>query len=197
MTQEELRDHLRNDVVAAAPLLLGTTLVRGNLRARIVEVEAYRADDPACHAYRKTKMKNMVMFGASGYAYIYFNYGVHWMLNITAHEAGIPAAVLIRAAEPLAGLETMRANRGVSADTELASGPGKLAKAFGITNLDNGADLLTPSDKGLHILSAEQPVINIRALPRVGIAEGKWHDVPWRFVDGDRLKWVSKPRPKE
>jgi len=196
MTQEELRNHLREDVVAAAPLLLGATLVRGGLRARIVEVEAYRVDDPACHAYRKTKMKNMVMFGEPGFAYIYFNYGVHWMLNITAHPEGIPAAILVRAAEPLEGLDTMRSNRGVAPDTELLSGPGKLAKGFGITNLDNGIDLLTPTDSGLHILAAQEAVKDVRALPRVGIAEGKWHEVPWRFIDGNALKWVSKPRPK-
>lgn len=194
MTTEELRERLRADVVAAAPLLLGATLVRGDLTARIVEVEAYRVDDPACHAFGKRKMKNPAMYGDPGFAYVYFNYGVHWMLNVTACDPGHPGAILVRAAEPLTGLETMRAHRGGVVDTELLSGPGKLAKAFGITDQDNATDLL--DGVGLHLVPAEAPIRYVRALPRVGIAEGKWHEVPWRFVDGDRLAWISKPKPK-
>jgi len=183
---------LREDVVTAAPALLGSTLVRSEMRARIVEVEAYRSDDPACHAYRRRTPRTDVMYGQPGIAYVYFNYGVHWMLNIVAHAPGDPAAILIRAAEPLVGLDLMRANRGVARDRDLLSGPGKLANAFGITGADTGTDLLAIDSTGLHILPPSAPVSHIQSSPRIGIAEGKWHEVPWRFIDGDAIKWVSR-----
>ena len=170
-------------------------MVRGEMRARIVETEAYRgSDDPACHAYRKTAMRNMVLFGPPGLAYVYFNYGMHWMLNVSAHPEGDAAGILIRAAEPLAGIELMRANRPNVPDRELLNGPGKLAKAFGITKEENGIDLLHPGSP-LRIETAV-PAPQIVTGPRVGIAEGKGHETPWRFMDADRLEWVSRPRPK-
>src|SRR5689334_10400345 len=98
---------LESDVLRGAKSLLGTELVRGIRRARIIEVEAYRADDPGCHAFRGQTARNEIMFGTAGFVYVYFNYGVHWMLNVTAHSHGDPAAVLIRAAEPLEALEEM------------------------------------------------------------------------------------------
>lgn len=192
MSTEELLALLAKDVVEAAPALLGATLVRGAMRARIVEVEAYRSDDPACHAYNGRTPRTEIMFGPPGFAYVYFNYGVHWMLNVVCHEVGDPAAILIRAAKPLAGLEQMRLNRDVTRDRDLLSGPGKLAKTFGITGADNGLDLLGHGD--LLIVPAEAQVENVVAGPRVGIAVGKWHDVPWRFVDGDAREWMSRPR---
>jgi len=190
MTNVELLAILRADVVAAAPALLGATIVRGEMRGRIVEVEAYRSDDPACHAYRRRTPRTEVMYGRAGVAYVYFNYGVHWMLNVVAHEVGDPAAILIRAAVPMAGLDRMRENRGVLKDRDLLSGPGKLAKAFGITGADTGIDLLA-SSSDLHLVPPVEPVLNVRAGPRIGIAEGKWHDVPWRFIDADAEQWVS------
>lgn len=190
-----MRDLLNRDVVAAAPALLGAILVRGEMRARIVETEAYRAaDDPACHAYRKTTMRNMVLFGPPGLAYVYLNYGMHWMLNISAHPDGDAAGILFRAAEPLAGLEEMRSNRPGIADKELLTGPGKLCKAFGIDRDFNGIDLLDPTSE-LRLELAE-PVKKILVGPRIGIAEGKGHDTPWRFMDADRTPWVSRPRPR-
>ncbi|AIE85147.1 DNA-3-methyladenine glycosylase [Fimbriimonas ginsengisoli] len=195
MTQEQLRDLLRQDVVAAAPALLGSTLVYGPMRARIVETEAYRGeDDPACHAYRKSSMKNMVLFGEPGHAYIYLNYGVHWMLNISAHRSGDAAGILVRAAEPIEGIEQMRINRPGVADEELLNGPGKLCKGFGITQAVNGVDLLDLAGE-LHIEAAPEPVAKVITGPRIGLATGKWHDVPWRFIEADRLRWVSRPRP--
>jgi len=188
-------DLLETDVVAATPLLLGAELVRGDLRARIVEVEAYRGeDDPACHAYGKTKMKNMVLFGPPGLAYIYFNYGVHWMLNVSAHAEGRAAGILIRAAEPLVGFETFRQRRPkAKRDEDLLSGPGKLTAAFAIGPQDNGFNLFD----GSYELSIEigEPAPHVITGPRVGIAVGKAHDLPWRFMDADRMRWVSKPRP--
>jgi DNA-3-methyladenine glycosylase len=162
------------------------------MRARIVEVEAYRSDDPACPAYRGRTPRTEVMYGPPGVAYVYFNYGVHWMLNVVAHPPGDASAILIRAAEPLDGLEIMRANRGVAKDRDLLSGPGKLAKAFGITGADNGADLFHADPAGIALLPPDAPVRQVVATPRIGIAEGKWHEVPWRFIDSEAMEWVSK-----
>jgi DNA-3-methyladenine glycosylase len=192
MKREEQLAILREDVVAAAPALLGATLVRGPMRARIVEVEAYRSDDPACHAFQRRTPRTEVMYGQPGIAYVYFSYGVHWMLNVVAHPPGDPAAILVRAAMPLEGLDFMRANRGVSGDRDLLSGPGKLAKAFGITGVDNGIDLFATEPSGLHIVPPDSPVRIVQARPRIGIAEGKWHDVPWRFIDDGASEWVSR-----
>jgi DNA-3-methyladenine glycosylase len=190
----QLQHLLEANVLAAAPALLGWTLVRGEMRARIVEVEAYRgADDRACHAFGKTKMKNMALFGPPGRAYVYLNYGVHWMLNISAHEEGNAAGILIRAAEPLAGLEEMRANRPGVTDRELLRGPGKLGRAFGVGPEDNGLDLLKPESR-LHLEEGDE----VRAVvtgPRVGIASGKGDELPWRFIDAGRLISASRPLP--
>lgn len=191
---DALRDLLSRDVVAAAPGLLGYDLVFGALRGRIVETEAYRVDDPACHAYGKTKMKNMVMFGPPGHAYVYFNYGVHWMLNVSAHAAGDPAAVLIRAVRPLAGLDVLRDRRPGIGDVELTNGPGKLCRAFGITDAQNGMDLLNLSSP-LHLEPGE-PVSEIWSGPRVGIAKGKGHETPWRFITRAESEWSSRPRAR-
>lgn len=191
-----IRDLLRRDVLAAAPALLGWTVVRGDLRARIVEAEAYRwRDDPACHAFGRTKMKNMALWGPPGFSYVYFTYGNHWMLNVVAHEEGDAAAVLIRAAEPLAGLEAMRARRPKARrDEDLLSGPGKLAAAFGIDGGLNLIDLLDPTSE-LHLEPGE-PCSHVIAGPRIGISPGKGDEFPWRYVDGDRLRWVSRPLPR-
>ena len=195
MTVDDYLTILQEDVLAAAPMLLGWMLACGDLRARIVEVEAYRSDEPAAHSYRKTKMKNMAMFGPAGHAYVYFNYGCHWMLNLVAHDEGNAAAILVRAAEPLSGHEVFRQRRPKARrDEDLLSGPGKLASAFGITGQDNGADLLRPYDSlhDLHLSPGARPKSILRG-PRVGIAIGKAHDYLWRFVDGESMRWVSKP----
>jgi len=190
---------LETDVVAAAPLLLGAELTRGDLRARIVEVESYRgSDDPAAHSFGKTKMKNMALFGPPGRAYIYFSYGFHWMLNVSALPMGQGAGILIRAAEPLAGFETFRERRPkAKKDEDLLSGPGKLAAAFGIDMRDNDTYLLeeSPGEGALSIRLSEE-TIRVVTGPRVGIAIGKAHELPWRFMDADRMRWVSKPWPR-
>ena len=192
---ESLRDILERDVVEASRALLGWELVRGNLRARIVETEAYRHDDPACHAFGKTKMKNMALYARPGMAYVYFAYGNHWMLNVVAHAEGDAAAILVRAAQPLSGLEEMFERRPKAArEEDLLSGPGKLAAAFDISRAQNMVDLLDPSSE-LHVEPGEEPR-KIVAGPRIGIALGKAHDYPWRFMDAGALRWVSKPWPK-
>ena len=195
---QDLLELLSQDVLQAAPALLGWRLKRGDLEARIVEVEAYRgSDDPAAHSFGKTKMKNMAMFGPPGHAYVYFNYGVHWMLNVVAHGPGDAAAILIRAGEPISGLEVFRQRRPKARrDEDLLSGPGKLAAAFAVGPQDNGLSLLQPDDDRvhLHLVPPDLPIGAVLAGPRIGIAVGKAHDRPWRFVDGDRLRWVSPGR---
>jgi DNA-3-methyladenine glycosylase len=182
------REILSSDVLHAARLTLGMHLCLGELRSRIVEVEAYRADDPACHAYRRRTPRNETMFGAPGYAYVYFTYGNHWMLNIVAHPIDDPAAILIRSAMPLQGLDSMRSRRPKAKnDYQLLNGPGKIAAAFGLTGKDNNLDLFASYLK----LEQGEDVHNILAGPRVGITSGI--ELPWRFVDADALEWVSKP----
>lgn len=193
----ELRASLAEDARIGAAALLGATLVRGARRARIVEAEAYRnADDPGSHAHRRQTPRNAPMFGPPGLVYAYFTYGNHWMLNVVAHPSGQGAAVLIRAAEPLEGLEAMRALRPKSRrDEDLLSGPGKLAAAFEVRGEDNGLDLLDPA--GPLRLEPGPPPGRVITAPRVGIATGKGDLLEWRFVDAGARRWVSRPWPRE
>jgi DNA-3-methyladenine glycosylase len=190
-----LRNRMNDDVLGAARALLGAHLVRGNARARIVEVEAYRnSDDPGSHAFRGRTPRNAAMFGPPGTAYVYFTYGMHWMLNVAAQPEGQAAAVLVRAAQPLAGLDEMRVRRAKArSDRDLLSGPAKLAAAFGIARPENGIDLLSP-DSDLRLEPGE-PVANVLVGTRIGIPAGKGDLLPWRFCDADALAWVSKPLP--
>lgn len=191
MTNEELRNTLRQDVVLGAQVLIGATLVHGKMQARIVETEAYRgADDPASHAFRGPTPRNQVMFGPPGFAYVYFSYGAHWMLNVTCLPEGQGGAVLIRAAMPLAGLEEMRLNRPSQPDRNLLNGPGKLAKAMAIDRSLYGLDLLSNGE--LRIEPRAEVDVSLLATPRVGIAQGKGHETPWRFVEADRAMWASR-----
>lgn len=132
-----------------ARALLGTLLVRRRgatlLVGRIVETEAYVGEaDRACHAFAGPTTRNAVMYGEPGHAYVYFVYGMHDMLNVVCRPAGEPEAVLVRAVEPLFGLEAMRRRRRARRDLDLANGPGKLCRAFAITRAQNGADLAGP-----------------------------------------------------
>jgi DNA-3-methyladenine glycosylase len=164
--------------------LLGCVLVRvldgersggplaGRLLAgRIVETEAYfAAGDPACHAHRGMTERNRVMFEQGGVAYVYFTYGNHYLLNAVTGRAGRPAAVLIRALEPLEGIEQMRTNRPVERDTQLASGPGKLTQALAVTKELNGADL---TDSPLMIAAGNGGPLRIGRSGRIGIREAQ------------------------
>jgi DNA-3-methyladenine glycosylase len=188
---------LSTDVLRAAPALLGAYLVRGDLRCRIVETEAYRTpDDPACHAYRSRTPRNEPMFGPPGRAYVYFTYGNHHMLNVVAHADGIAAAVLIRAAEPLEGLAEMARRRRQTRPEALLSGPGKLCQAFAIGPSDNRCDLFHPdTHHALTLLPPDKPLPPRQILTggRIGISRGQ--DLPWRFIDRTRMQWVSRPLP--
>ena len=156
------RRFYNRDTLIVAPELLGKLLVRressGLLVGKIVETEAYRGvDDPASHSYRGKTPRNAVMFGAPGIAYVYFTYGNHYCLNAVTEDEGTPAAVLIRAVEPLEGVDLMMRNRGVEKLTEVGSGPGKLTKALQITREQNGCDLTDPTfwDAGLEIVAGQ------------------------------------------
>lgn len=178
------------------PDLLGRILVRkvGDgrlLTARIVEAEAYQEDDPASHSFRGRTNRTEVMFGPPGHAYVYFTYGMHHCMNVVTGSTGEGSAVLLRAAEPLEGLEEMARRRGTNDPRALCSGPGRLCRALGIDRAENGLDLVR--GRLLWLLEgAPVAPATISVGSRVGITSGT--DRPWRFsVQGDRF--VSRARP--
>jgi DNA-3-methyladenine glycosylase len=159
------------------------------IAGRIVETEAYTGEsDPASHAYRGRSPRNAVMFGPAGIAYVYFTYGMHHCLNVTTDQPGKAGAVLLRAMEPLAGIEIIRSRGDAGPEWRLLSGPGKIGRAFGLTLLDNGRDL-TRGPLGIatgSLVGAAQ----VAVAPRVGITRGL--EKPYRFaVIGSRS--VSGP----
>lgn len=195
MTNKDLLEALQQDVLKAAPCMLGFDLVMGDIRARIAEVEAYMSPgDPGSHAARGETPRNRVMFGPAGKCYVYFTYGNHWMLNVTAHPPGRAGAVLIRAARPLSGLEVMRARRPKARrDQDLLNGPGKLCQALGIDAALYGVDIFE-GDSPLRLEPGESVSV-VLVDTRIGLAPGKGDELPWRFLDGDQLEWVSvKPK---
>ena len=164
--------------------LLGRHLVHGDLVARIVETEAYLGpDDRASHARSGQTRRNAIMFGPVGHAYVYFTYGLHWMLNATAHRNQAAGAVLLRAVEPLHGLPAMRLHRSGVADRDLTNGPAKLCQALGVTGDLNGADLCDPA--GPLTLAPGEPVAEdeVASGPRIGVdyAGQPWRGQPLRF----------------
>jgi DNA-3-methyladenine glycosylase len=176
------RRFYRRDPRVVAPELLNKLLVRDDGRAgRIVEVEAYcGSEDPAAHTFRGKTARNATMFGPAGHLYVYFTYGMHWCANAVCGEVGEGVGVLMRAIEPVAGIELMRAARPrAMRDRDLASGPARLAQAMGITGEFDGIDLVK-NERGLRIVSdGTPPPVDAIAGPRIGISRGTEH--PWRW----------------
>jgi DNA-3-methyladenine glycosylase len=180
-------------VHAVARDLIGCTVAHGETAGVIVETESYHADDEACHAFGGLTARNSVLFGPPAHAYVYFSYGVHSLLNFVAEPEGEAAAVLIRALEPVAGVEIMRARRGAERVEELCSGPGKLTQALGIGLELNGVPLASGPVRVLAREGAwsDPPVVTAR---RVGITKAT--ELPWRFCAAGS-RFVSRPRPRE
>jgi DNA-3-methyladenine glycosylase len=171
--------------------LVGCLVVHGGSVGRIVEVESYHETEPACHAFVGLTPRTRPLFGAPGTAYVYRSYGIHACLNAVCEGEGVGAAVLIRALEPVEGLEEMRSRRGITRDDELCSGPGKLTQA-----LDIGLELNDTSlvDGPIRVLAAPAGAARPRVVrgERIGITKAA--ELQWRFCDANSVH-VSRPRP--
>lgn len=179
-------------VLEVARDLIGCTVSHAGTTGVIVETEAYHESEPACHAFAGLTPRTRTLFGPPGLAYVYFSYGVHALLNAVAEPEGVGAAVLIRALEPLDGVELMRARRGVERLEDLCSGPGKLTQALGIDLTLNGTDLAGgPIRFGPRAAGWE----DARHVTGVRIGITKAPELPWRFCAlGSRS--VSRPWPR-
>lgn len=200
------RDYYSQDTLTVARLLLGKRLVRRlngqRIAGRIVEAEAYIGqEDKGCHASVGRTARNEVMFGPPGHAYVYFTYGMHWMFNVVTEAEGFPAAVLIRALEPLEGIAAMERNRKGRNGFDLCNGPAKLAQALGITRALNGTDLCA---RGADLWLEDAPPIpddDIRTGPRIGLnnTPEPWKSMPWRFCvrGSERVREVRPDGPSQ
>jgi DNA-3-methyladenine glycosylase len=188
------RDFYARPAVEVARDCLGKILVHGSTAGRIVEVEAYLGvEDRAAHAWRGLTDRTRVIFGPPGHAYVYFIYGMYECLNFVAEPEGMAGCVLIRALEPLAGLAIMRRRRRAAHRVEdLASGPGKLTLAMGITRKLNGADLLEGPLQVRRMVDESR--FEIQVTPRIGITHAA--DWPLRFVMAGNRFVSRKPQPQ-
>jgi DNA-3-methyladenine glycosylase len=180
------RDFFARSVHDVAPELVGAELYVDGVGGRIVELEAYDHEDPAAHGFRGRTERNAAMFGPPGHAYVYRSYGIHWCLNLVCEGEGVASAVLVRALEPLAGLDAMRARRGVWEERPLCSGPGRLCQALAVTRDHDKLPLDAPP---FELRARAAPVDVVRG-PRIGITKAA--ERPWRYgLAGSRF--VSRP----
>ncbi len=185
------RDFFEGGTLQVARELLGMRLVRVDAGQRIsgviVEAEAYRGEeDQGCHARSGLTPRTRVMYGPPGHAYVYFTYGMHWMLNFVTEEEGYPAAVLIRAVHPEEGLHLISERREPQPAHLWTDGPAKLCQAFGIDGSLNGHDICSP-DAQLFVENGEPiPDTAVTKSPRVGLnnVPEPWKSMPWRFLTG-------------
>jgi len=154
----------------------------------VVEAEAYDQTDPASHSFVGPTERNRVMFGPAGHVYVYFSYGVHWCVNVVTGKTGHGAAVLLRALEPMVGIELMEKRRRTRVRRDLCRGPGRLTQALGIDQRLNGSDLVG-GPVGFYRLSGKAPAVEVS--PRIGISKAA--EVPWRFSAAGS-PWVSGAR---
>jgi DNA-3-methyladenine glycosylase len=176
-------------VVEVARDLVGCVVRHGVCAGVIVESEAYHDSEPACHAFVGLTERTRTLFGPPGFAYVYRSYGIHALLNAVCEPEGVGAAVLIRALEPLQGVELMRERRGLEPIRELCSGPGKLTQALGIKLLHNGVDL----ERGAVTISEQLPEwrdVEVSVDRRVGITKAV--ELPWRFCAAGS-RFLSRP----
>ncbi len=181
------RSFYHRDARCVGPELLNKVLVSADGRSgRIVEVEAYCGSiDPAAHTFRGKTKRNATMFGPAGFMYVYFTYGLHWCCNAVCGDEGDGSGVLLRALEPMTGLDHMRIARPrARRDRDLCSGPGRLTQAMGITGVQNGIDLVAAQDGFAIVSDGTMPPQDPVAGKRIGISRGK--DLPWRWrVEGN------------
>jgi DNA-3-methyladenine glycosylase len=179
-------------VLDVARDLVGCVVSHGGTSGVIVETEAYHDSEPACHAFAGLTARTRTLFGPPGLAYVYRSYGIHALLNAVCEREGVGAAVLIRALEPLEGIELMRARRGVEHAEQLCSGPGKLTQALGIA-LDRND---TPLTGGGPVTIGPRPAgwrpLELAVGSRIGITKAV--ELPWRFCARDS-RHVSRPWP--
>lgn len=173
-------EFLSGEAHTAAPLLLGWHLWsfvgEQVTEVELTEVEAYSQEDPASHSFGGMRPRNALMYGAPGHLYVYRSYGMHWCANVVCAPDGIGAAVLLRAGKPVIGAELMARRRG--RNNQLATGPGNLCQALGITDEQRGQDLFDPASP-VRLVPGPAPSSYL-ATPRVGISKGI--DTRWRFV---------------
>jgi DNA-3-methyladenine glycosylase len=178
-------------VLDVARDLLGCVVSHAGASGVIVETEAYHHSEPACHAFVGLTPRTATLFGPPGRAYVYRSYGIHALLNAVCEPEGVGAAVLIRALEPLDGIELMRERRGPVTDGELCSGPGKLTQALAI-ELDRNGDDLAQGPVTIGPRPPDWQEVELVAGPRIGITKAV--ELPWRFCVRDH-HGVSRPRP--
>jgi DNA-3-methyladenine glycosylase len=187
------RDFYDRGVVDVARDLVGCVLRHGETAGAIVETEAYHETEPACHAFAGLTARTRILFGPPARAYVYRSYGIHALFNAVCEDQGVGAAVLIRALEPLDGLELMRERRGLRRAEDLCNGPGKLTQALDIELHHNDSDLLG----GPIVIEPPRPgweSLELLVGPRIGITKAA--ELPWRFcAAGSRS--VSRPWPRE
>ncbi len=175
------RSFYRRPPTEVGPELLNKVLVVGDRAGRIVEVEAYAGSvDPASHAFRGPTPRNATMFGPPGHLYVYFTYGMHWCANAVTSERGTAGAVLIRALEPVRGVDQMAAARPAAGrPRDVANGPAKLCQALGIDGSFDGADLTTGDRSIVVVDDGTPPPVRPATGPRVGIAVAT--ELRWRY----------------
>lgn len=182
------REFYARDTSTVARELLGARLVRleggQRLAGLIVETEAYRGEeDQGCHARVGLTPRTRVMYGPAGHAYVYFTYGMHWMLNFVTEPEGFPAAVLIRAISPTEGLDVIASRRDGQPFERWTDGPGKLCQALGIDGRQHGLDLCAPQAELFVEQGEPVPDSAVTTGPRVGLnnVPEPWKSIPWRY----------------